>query len=128
MSDCGETFVTGCTPPQLYRMARRLLLALFAATAAASRIVSAELCELAIALYDAHLAAHCLETEESFLSSIEKDEVTREIFNRIARMAIVMASRYVPLVRVSIILGTVVCVCVCVCPCRSRIGVIFVPK
>ena len=117
MSDCGETLITGCTPPQLYRMARRLLLALFAAAAAAPRIASVELCELAIALYDAHLAAHCLQTEESFLSSIEKDEVTREIFNRIATMAIVVASRYVPLVRVSTILGTVVCVFVCVCVC-----------
>ena len=117
MSDCGETLITGCTPPQLYRMARRLLLALFAAASTAPRIASVELCELAIALYDAHLAAHCLQTEEeSFLSSIEKDEVTREIFNRIATMAIVVASRYVPLVRVSTILGTVV------------IGVEFVPK
>ena len=116
MSDCGETLITGCTPPQLYRMARRLLLALFAAASTAPRIASVELCELAIALYDAHLAAHCLQTGESFLSSIEKDEVTREIFNRIATMAIVVASRYVPLVRVSTILGTVV------------IGVEFVPK
>ena len=115
MSDCGETLITGCTPPQLYRMARGLLLALFAAegaAAAAPRIASVELCELAIALYDAHLAAHCLQTEDSFLSSIEKDEVTREIFNRIATMAIAVASRYVPLVRVSTILGAVVRVCV----------------
>ena len=116
MSDCGETLITGCTPPQLYRMARRLLLALFAAASTAPRIASVELCELAIALYDAHLAAHCLQTEESFLSSIEKDEVTREVFNRIATMAIGVASRHVPLVRVSTILGTVV------------IGVEFVPK
>ena len=111
MTDCAEALSAGCTPPQLFGMARRLLLALFAASPsphlAAALASSAELCELAIALYDAHLAAHCLGTTEEevpFLSAVEKDEVTRDIFNRIAAMAIVAASRpggRLELVRVS---------------------------
>ena len=99
VSDCGEALSVGYTPAQLFRMARRLLRALFTAisssssNAASSSIATAELCELAIAIYDAHLAAHCLETEASFLTHIEMDEVTRDIFNRIATMAIGVAAR-----------------------------------
>ena len=113
VSECGETLSDGCTPPQLYRMARRLLLSVFAHSD--PTMTTPELCELAIALYDTHLAAHCLETtavegSSSFLSSIEKDEVTRDIFNRIAAMTIRVASRRrqgdLRLVRVGSILST----------------------
>ena len=107
MTDCAEALSAGCTPPQLFGMARRLLLALFAAPSHLAASASPEVCELAIALYDAHLAAHCLGAKEddSFLSAVEKDEVTRDIFNRIAAMAIVAASRpggKLELVRVSL--------------------------
>ena len=110
MTDCAEALSAGCTPPQLFGMARRLLLALFAASPSSPHLCEPHLCELAIALYDAHLAAHCLggTTEGegvSFLSAVEKDEVTRDIFNRIAAMAIVAASRpggKLELVRVSL--------------------------
>ena len=110
MTDCAEALSAGCTPPQLFGMARRLLLALFAPSPSSPPLCEPHLCELAIALYDAHLAAHCLggTTEGegvSFLSAVEKDEVTRDIFNRIAAMAIVAASRpggKLELVRVSL--------------------------